>query len=154
METYKPSFGHGAVPLYTKPGEHLVWLASTVLQHCQRAITSVGNEHVTRGVRERQWRLGLHHDCLGCDSASPKHRHLSLPYRDSNGDVGMVHITNAKDGRVTHVDRGAVDRWEAAGDLYDAHDVVRGDGTHTHDQRTMEYTGGLARAISDSHVKV
>jgi hypothetical protein len=35
-----------------QPGEHLVWVGNMVLQHRQRAITSIADEHVSRGVRQ------------------------------------------------------------------------------------------------------
>ena len=42
----------GAVPLHPQPGEHLVWGGNMVLQYRQRAITSIADEHVPRGVRQ------------------------------------------------------------------------------------------------------
>ena len=42
----------GAVPLHPQPGEHRVWVGNMVLQHRQRTITSIADEHVPRGVRQ------------------------------------------------------------------------------------------------------
>jgi hypothetical protein len=154
VETYKPSFGQGAVPLYTKPGEHLVWVGNSVLQHRQHTITSVADEHVPRGVRQGQYRFRLHDHGLRCNAAGPKHRHFSWGHGDRIAEIRALHVMNAKDGGVTHMDGGAVDRWKAAGNLDDAHDIVYRDRTHTHDQRAMEHTSGLARAIGDEHRNV
>src|SRR5712691_6592702 len=58
---------------------------------------------------------------------------------------------NAEGCRVAHVDRSAVDRWEATGDLHGAADRVRGQRPHTDDHGTVKDASGFARAVGNKH---
>jgi hypothetical protein len=62
-----------------------------------------------------------------------------------------LHVTNAKNCRITYMDGGPVHGWKATGDLHGAHDIVCWQRAHTDYQRTMEHTGGFARTIGNEH---
>src|SRR5262249_2735447 len=126
-------------------------MGSMALQHCQGAITPVGNEHVARSMGERQGGFRLHDHRLRCDPTGPKHWDLPWRYRDCIAEVRPLYVMNAESRRVAHMDRRTVDCGEATGDLHGAYDIVRGQRPHTDDHRTVKDASGFAGAIGNEH---
>jgi hypothetical protein len=122
-----------------------------ILQHRQRAITSIADEHVPRGVRQGEPRFRLHHHCLWGNAAGPKHRHFSWGHGDRIAEVRALQVTNAQSCGVTYMHGGSVHGWKATGDLHGAHDIIYWQRAHTDYQRTVEHTGGFARTIGNEH---
>jgi len=122
-----------------------------MLQHRQSAITPVGNEHVTWSMGESQGRLRLHDHRLRRDPTGPEHGDLPWRHGDRIAKVRPLYVMNAEGCRVAHVDRSAVDRWEATGDLHGADDLVRCQRPHTDDHGTMKDASSFARAVGNEH---
>ena len=98
---------------------------SMALQHRQGAITPVGDEHVAWSMGERHGGFYLHDHRLRRDSTGPKHWDLPWRYRDRIAKVRPLYVMNAEGRRVARVDRRAVDRREAAGDLHSSYNLRR-----------------------------
>src|SRR5262249_61994741 len=97
---------------------------SMALQHRQGAITPVGDEHMAWGMGERHGGFCLHDHRLRRDSTGPKYWDLPWHYRDRIAEVRLLYVMNTEDRRVAHMDRSAVDCWEATGDLHGTYDIV------------------------------
>src|SRR5262252_4093013 len=102
-----------------------MWMRNNMLQHRQSAITPVSDEHVSWSVGERQRGFRLHDHRLWRDPTGPKHWHFPWRYGHRVTKVRPLDVMNAEGRWIAHVDRRAVDRREATGDLHSAYDLRR-----------------------------
>jgi hypothetical protein len=100
---------------------------------------------------EGQGRFRLHNHRLRCHPTGPKYWDFPWRYGDGIAEVRPLDIMNAEDRRIAHVDRCAMDGWEATGDLHGAYDLVRCQRPHTDDHRTVKGASGFAWAVGDEH---